>query len=290
MTQAAERLHGTAVAAPPEEFAPDDDPRPSERVKRAGERGGSAVARVVRVLLGLGLVFGVGASVALGARRYAHTSERFTIRKIEVEGGRRFGPEGVLARAGIPPDANLFALDTSQVESSLLEDPWIAEAKVVVRLPSTLKVILREREARAIAIVSENPYLVSAQAEPFKRLQPGEAADLPVITGIDSDELIRNRRQELKRVALGLEVIDGYERLPISQNYPVQEVHLALGGSVSLCVGKQGIWIFLGKDSFRQRLLMAERVVLEARRAGKLPGLVFADNVAHPERVVVRLR
>jgi hypothetical protein len=35
---------------------------------------------------------------------------------------------------------------------------------------------------------------------------------------------------------------------------------------------------------------MAERVVEQTRKGGHLPGVVFADNQAHPERVVVRMR
>jgi hypothetical protein len=37
-------------------------------------------------------------------------------------------------------------------------------------------------------------------------------------------------------------------------------------------------------------MLMAERVINKLERSGKTPGIVFADNQAHPERVVVRMR
>jgi hypothetical protein len=35
---------------------------------------------------------------------------------------------------------------------------------------------------------------------------------------------------------------------------------------------------------------MGEQVVAEMRRKGRSPGIVFLDNTAHPERVVVRMR
>jgi hypothetical protein len=35
---------------------------------------------------------------------------------------------------------------------------------------------------------------------------------------------------------------------------------------------------------------MAERVFAKASGKGGLPGIVFLDNEAHPERVVVRMR
>jgi len=76
----------------------------------------------------------------------------------------------------------------------------------------------------------------------------------------------------------------------MSRVHPVQEVHLAASGDVSITVGKGGISIHLGKGPWRKKLLMAERVIGQMERKGKAPGIVFADNVAHPERVVVRMR
>jgi cell division protein FtsQ len=76
----------------------------------------------------------------------------------------------------------------------------------------------------------------------------------------------------------------------MSRVHAAQEIHVADGGAITLIVGKEGVVIQLGTGGFRQRLLMAERVVEESRRSGRLPGIVFADNEAHPERVVVRMR
>ena len=76
----------------------------------------------------------------------------------------------------------------------------------------------------------------------------------------------------------------------MSRVYAAQEVHLSDGGHVTMTVGKEGVVLALGSNGLRQRLLMAERVVQEMRSGGRTPGIVFADNQAHPERVVVRMR
>jgi cell division protein FtsQ len=296
MTQSAGRLHGASIAAPDEGFSAGESPVPPAAHagrKAAPAAGGGRFQRVatfLRVALGATIVVGVAVGVTWSAHRYALTSPRFAVRTVQVEGGRRFGPEEVRTQGGITPGANLFALDTVAVEHRLLENPWVARAAVVRRLPSTLHVKLVERESRAITVLSGNPYLVSTEGEPFKRLEPGETADLPVITGLLPEQLARDRTREVERLGIGLEVLRQYERLGMSRVHVPQEVHLGEGGSVSLTIGKQGIVILLGKGPFRQRLLMAERVVMEGQRAGKLPAIVFADNVAHPERVVVRMR
>lgn len=291
----ASRLHGASISAPDEGFSSSESPEPP-RADRGSPRGSERSRRLARLssalrtVLGLLLVIGVAVGVAWSAHRYALTSARFAIRKIHVDGGKRFGPAEVQKAAGIPPNANLFSVDTVDAERRLLEDPWILQASITRRLPSMLHVELREREARALTVLSGQTYLVSAEGEPFKRLAPDDSVDLPIITGLDAEQLARDRKRELERLTLGLEVLRHYERLGMSRVYVPQEIHVAEGGAVTLTIGKQGISILLGKGPFRQRLLMAERVVEETRRAGKLPAIVFADNVAHPERVVVRMR
>jgi cell division protein FtsQ len=100
----------------------------------------------------------------------------------------------------------------------------------------------------------------------------------------------RDRERELDRVREGLEVLEQYGRVPLSKTQPVQEVHLADSGDVTLTAGKEGITFELGKDAYRRKLLMGEQVVGEMRRKGRSPGIVFLDNQAHPERVVVRMK
>ncbi|HEY8943667.1 MAG TPA: FtsQ-type POTRA domain-containing protein, partial [Polyangiaceae bacterium] len=241
MSQGIGRLHGASIPAPEEGFGANESPDPpGVQTTRSGAVSSARFGRVwaaLRVAVGVAIVGGVAVGVIWSAHRYALTSPRFAVRAIQLEGARRFGAEEVRAAGGIPAEANLFALDTAAVEQRLLENPWIAKAAVVRRLPSTLHVTLEERESRAITVLSGQPYLVSAQGEPFKRLDVGEPADLPVITGLLPEQLARDRRRELERLGLGLEVLRQYERLGMSRVYVAQEVHLAEGGNVSLTVG-----------------------------------------------------
>jgi hypothetical protein len=61
-------------------------------------------------------------------------------------------------------------------------------------------------------------------------------------------------------------------------------------GSIQLVVGELGVSLVFGKGPVEQKLLMAARVLGKVRAKGELPKVVFLDNEAHPERVVVRLR
>jgi cell division protein FtsQ len=288
--------HG-AIRAPEESFSLEDQgaevpgssqsPLPGEVEPRGLA---SRVASAFRLGLGLALVIGTSVSVAYSVRHYALTSPRFSIQEVKLIGGKRVSPEQAQKQAGVTLGENVFGLDTAQAERKLLENPWIAEARVTRDLPRALRVEIREREPAALAVFAERLYLVTADGEPFKELATGDPADYPLITGASVEGLSRDRAREIDRVKQGLDVLEQYGRVPLSKTQPAQEVHLADSGDVVLTAGKEGITFELGKDAYRRKLLMAEQVVGEMRRKGRSPGIVFLDNQAHPERVVVRMK
>jgi cell division protein FtsQ len=278
--------HG-AVRAPEESFSFEEADAPDDPVRSPlWNKLGSAV----RLGLGLALVVGTSVSVATSVRHYALTSPRFSIQEVNLLGGKRVAPEVARDQAGIVPGSNIFALDTALAERKLLENPWISQARVTRDLPRSLRVEIKEREPAALAVFSERLYLVTADGEPFKELSPGDPADFPLITGVSVEGLSRDRAREIDRVKEGLEVLEQYSRVTLSKTQPAQEVHLADSGDVVLTAGKEGITFELGKEGYRRKLLMGEQVVGEMRRKGRSPGIVFLDNQAHPERVVVRMK
>ena len=244
----------------------------------------------VKLASGLAVVVGTSLAVAWSAHHYALTSPRFAIRTVELVGAKRNTLEQLKAEAQIVVGANIFAFDSDAAERKLLENPWISEVKVTRRLPSVLRLELSEREASAIVGLGERLYLVTREGVPFKELLAGDPFDLPLITGASPENLARDRKREIERIQMGLEVLRQFERVPLSRVYPAEEVHLADAGDVTLTVGKDGITLELGTGPWQKKLLMAEEVVAELRKKGRTPGMVFLDNQAHPDRVVVRMR
>ncbi len=251
---------------------------------------GSRLWSWTKVLAGVSLVLAVSGAVAWAAHRYALTTPRFAIVDAEVDGLRRLSADKVLGLAGIARGDNVFALDVAEAERRLVESPWVAEARITRRLPGQVRVEISEREAGALLAVGEELFLVTRAGQPFKKLETGDPYDLPVVTGVTAAMLARDRERALEGVAEALELIRHYERLPLGAVFPAQEVHLSEGGSATLTVGKQGMALHLGPGPWKQKLLRAARVVERSQARGTLPGMVFLDNDAHPERVVVRMR
>jgi cell division protein FtsQ len=285
------RPHGAAISAPPEEFASGESPIPGAVGLRDAPR--SFRARLLAALklgAGLAIVIGAAVAVAIGVHRYAFSTPRFSLKQIELTGAKRLTPARIEQLGGLEKGRNLFAFEAEAAERKILEDPWVASVRVTRQLPSTLKVELSERDAAAIAAVGDRLYLVTSQGEPFKLVEADDPADLPVLTGIAPEMLARDRAWALERFKAALELIKDFEKQPSSRIQPVEEVHLSPTGDVSLTVGKAGITLELGQPPFARKLNMAEQVLSELRRKGKAPGIVFLDNQAHPERVVVRMK
>jgi len=298
-----ERRHGSGIVAPAEGYAAGESPAPGPvQAKAASARAGSdpdlkgprsvlgLLWSALKLASGLAVVVGASLAVAWSAHHYALTSPRFAIHTVDLLGAKRSTLEQVKAQSGVSVGDNIFALDTDAAERKLLENPWISEVKVTRRLPSTLRVELTEREASAVVALAERVYLVTREGVPFKEVEPGDPYDLPLITGASPENLARDRAREIERIQTGLEVLHQYERVPLCKVYPAEELHLADAGDVTLTAGRDGVTLELGTGPWRKKLLMAEEVVGELRRKGRTPGIVFLDNQAHPERVVVRMR
>ncbi len=244
----------------------------------------------LKITVGTALVISLSGGMALALHRYARSTPRFAITDIAVEGTRRLLREEVLGAAQIELGHNIFVLDAARAERRLLESPWIKRARVSRRLPGHVRVEILEREPVALAVIGSETFLVSQEGEPFKRLGVGDPHDLPLVTGLSLAELSRDRRAELARLEEALRLLRDYEELSVGRELPPEEVHLTETGMAVLTVGPEGRRLHLGPAPYKGKLLRVAKILDKTKRQGGSAGVVFLDNSAHPERVVVRLR
>jgi cell division protein FtsQ len=245
---------------------------------------------LLKVIVGAVLVAGLTVGLFWSLYRYAVSSPRFAIKTISVAGNQRVSDARVAELSGLQLGANIFKSDTTSAQQRLLEEPWIQSAQIARELPGRVQIKVTERTAVALASVGEDLFLVTPQGEPFKKVEPGETFDLALITGLSLTEMARDRDREMDRMRTAIDVLGQYARLDMSHAQPPQEVALHDDGRVTLVVGSRGIHLELGREAFRSKLLMAGRVLARLSAKGGQPEVLFLDNEAHPERVVVRLR
>ncbi len=264
------------------------EPVPSARSAR--QRGG--IGWFARAQLVTGVLVVVAASVlaAWGLRRYLYRSPRFAVRSVVVEGNARLGAHAVAQAGGVLPGTNVFTIDEGQVEARLRKNPWVAGAKVTKHLPDVVRVRVTEREARLVLALDGELWLVDHTGEIFKAVGDGDPTDFPVVTGIGQAELGRDREGVHERLRRVLDLLLDLEAEQVAARLPIQELRVDVEGRVTAIVGTEGVALELGLPPYRQKTQKARRIFGELAERHVRADVLFLDNVAHPERVVVRLR
>ena len=77
-------------------------------------------------------------------------SPMLSIDEVTVTGANHSDPLGAIEAAGIRPGTPTISVDEASLESVLLADPWIAEARVVVTWPGSVEVEITEHVPIAV--------------------------------------------------------------------------------------------------------------------------------------------
>lgn len=252
--------------------------------------GDSRAMRVLRAVVGVLMVIGIGSGVVWGARKYVRTSPRFAVSEIMTSGGKRRGPEDIASIAGIAKGQNVFSIDLDAARRRLAADPWIETAELTRQLPGTISIRVTEREASGIVAMAEGTYLVTRDGLVIKRVESGDPLDYHVVTGILLKTLVEDREGATRTIRQALDLAYDYDRSPLAQRSPIQEVHVEPNGDMTLVVGKSGVVLRMGSGPYRKKLDQAVRIVGELDRRGAKPDTIMLDDEARPDRVVVRMR
>lgn len=233
-----------------------------------GQRREALRARFAVIARGLGLVWTVIRPVVLtlltfaiiGGLGYAawnavRQSPYFTVRTIEVEGTEHLDREAAIARAGLARRTNMFRFDPAVAAEQIEAHPWIARATVETALPNTVRIEFEERKPEGVVVLG-GLYLVDSTGIPFVKPTPKEAANLPLITGLDRETYQADPHAAHARIREALALARHYVRGDLKR--PLSNVHLGDGGRMELIVGRTRV--VLGRSGHEDKLRAAERV------------------------------
>jgi cell division protein FtsQ len=270
----------------PAQAGPSDDPRAAPPV---APRAGARVLSTLRTLVGIALVTGASVGVAWVARKHVVTSPRFAVTEVDVVGNERRTADFLVGESGISVGSNVFATNLDGARARLLADPWIADATLARRLPGTILVQVTERKAVALVALGDT-YLATAEGEPFKKLEPGDPVDLPLVTGLRPESVADDRTGAMQTIRRAIDLAAEYDHGALAKRSPLEEVHVEPDGAFTLVVGRSATQLVLGGPPFRRKIDQAARVVAELDRRGAKADAIMLDNDAKPDRVVVRMR
>lgn len=221
--------------------------------------------------------------------RWVRSAPEFAITEIAIEGLERLDEEELRAVADVHVGDNVFARGPEEMAAALREHPWIAEARVVRRLPGSIRISVREHHAVATLLVG-GAYLVSDEGIVIKPVEAGDPIDLPVITGVDQARFTQDLGFRTQLLATIVALVAEYDDMGLNRRVGLGEIHVERGDELTLFVGDEPMEVRLGSGPYRPKLERFTRVLDELRREEARAAYVFLDNVRRPDRVTVRLR
>jgi cell division septal protein FtsQ len=121
-----------------------------------------------------------GSGLALGA-------EIFRVRGVTVRGNSRLSTGEVLALVSGLRSENVLRTDLSEYRARLIDSPWVAEARLRRVLPSSVEIVIRERQPMGLCRLAGRLYLVDDTGTVIDEYGPQYAdLDLPIIDGLSS--------------------------------------------------------------------------------------------------------
>ena len=253
-------------------------------VPRVGARGRRLFSLAARLAIAVTLAWGVLLAVQ-ASYQFVTTSARFEAKSLVYQATPHVPVDRLQSLLGLEPGTNILAVDTDALQAKIAAEPWVKRASVQRSLPDTLIVEVEEHEAAA-ALLSGYFYLIDRDGVPFKRLEDGERGELPVITGVDREQLVAGDPRAQSAIRRGLDALTAYQQAPRPR---LSEVHVDQGGAVALYTAKTGAALRLGRGDVERKLARFDALRAALGERAEQLAVVHLDLDAapgRPERVV----
>lgn len=119
----------------------------------SGSSGGSRSGGKRGIVVVLTLAIVLVCAFIVGGLALTNSSF-FKVTKVEVSGSEHLTDADMNALAPIPEGTALFAVDTEMLEKSIERDAWVEDAQVKRKFPSTVEIVITEREIGAVVEVT----------------------------------------------------------------------------------------------------------------------------------------
>lgn len=176
-------------------------PKQAERKKKQAERRRALQLRALVV---------VGAVLALwGTWAAVSGSQLFEIKDIEVVGSTRLSADEVIALAALDPGETLLRVDGGEVAARLKSNPWIADAHLSRRIPSTLRIDVKERVPAAVVDTGTTFWFVESSGRVLAESIASSATVVPVIRDVPDFVAEPGTESESEALRNALRVLGG---------------------------------------------------------------------------------
>ncbi|MBE9547643.1 MAG: FtsQ-type POTRA domain-containing protein [Proteobacteria bacterium] len=212
------------------------------------------------------------------AYNYMVSSPCFQIERTIIRGCERTTEKEILAIAGIKPSQNILAVNLGEMARRIEANPWVEDVSIGRELPNRLVIEISERKAVALVKRDKSFYFMDCNGVIFKKLKPGEKANLPILTGL------------YKNTALLKKFIDLITCLSSNNGFHeirnVSEIHGDEIFGFSLFTNG-GLSLRLGFENYGEKLKRLKPVMTDLTRRNLNKGFLHID-LSNTGRIVVQ--
>ena len=243
--------------------------------------------RIVLVLA----AFGLFNLMLIFGHDWVTQTDRLGIKAISVTGCERLTPEIVRAQAGLAEARNILTVNLTTTRKRLLAHPWIAEVQVSRDIPDRLRIHIREYTCLAVLDLGRR-FLMSAEGDVFKELEPGETPDVPVVSGLLYTDLglqAEAPTMVMRAVMKILKPRQRSNRLDLVDR--IQEIHAdpALGLTIFISDARQPQGyrtVIMGFDDFDEKYATLQKIDAYLQKNQRYVGF-RSINLNNLNRIVV---
>ncbi len=206
----------------------------------------------------------------------------FQIRETVVRGCKELTEKDIISLASIKPHQNLLTINREAMDRKIMTNPWIKKVSIGRELPNRLVIVVRERTAAAMVKKNDDMFLMDTEGTLFKKLDPGDDADLPVLTGCFIGG--KENAPLLKKSLEFLHFLAASTTFPTVKN--ISEIHCneVFGFSVFT---DNGLCLQLGFDSYENKLKRLIPILADLERKNPEPRFLRID-ASDPTKITVQ--
>jgi cell division protein FtsQ len=237
--------------------------------------------RIARVVL-IALVAMYGAYRLASVAAHARVLE---IDRITVRGNERLSREDVLALLAGLRGESLVWTNLESWRRRLLASPWVRDAALRRSLPSTVEIMIAERQPIGVGRLNGEMYLVDDSGIVIDQFGPQYAdLDLPIIDGLSASPSDSDSMTDHARADLAARVIDALRSKPqIARR--LSQIDVADLHNVAVILTGDPAVIHLGEEQFLPRL--QSYLELSTALRGRVPDIDSVD-LRFEDRIYVR--
>lgn len=179
------------------------------------------------------------------------------VRQIIIDGTAILSREDVLQTMQLPAHAMMYDIDLAVIRKNILNNAYVKNVTVKRDAPSSLRVLIEERQPSAILVIKnqDKTYYVDNEGVILPYSVTQETYDIPVISGVDTaSELKPGMKITNTDIQTALEIIRASYLINEELYHRISEIHLRKGHDIILYSFESAVPIIFGQGDVVKKM------------------------------------